>query len=173
VWWGYTLLQNEKKRDLAPQAVLRLAAQESTVDWGPVYVPPPPKFQLILSGTAPAAMVSMTLRPHADVINRRTLWDPVWFAIHEAAAIAFWFFIGCWIDSGHRTLVRTMWIYLCARVIFAVLSIVLGMATPGAALQSLFWLALLIYSFIRGFGWMIRRAGEFRSPGTGREAHPH
>jgi hypothetical protein len=151
LWSGHQMLQREKNGEFS------LVQEEGPVEWAPIYMPPPPKFQLILMGTAPAGMLSSTLRPKAGRMNRRTSWDPVWFAIHESTAIGFWFLLGWWIDSGNRTLAKTMVAYLASRVVFAILSIVAGAAMAGVALQGLFWFALLIYAVLQGLGWTIRR----------------
>jgi hypothetical protein len=159
IWHAHGLIRIERQKDLSrvQTVILSIAAPQDSVEWEPIRVPPPPEFQVILTGTAPAGMVSMALRPDAARVYRQTLWDPIWFAIHEAFAIPFWLLLGLRFDSGHRMLGRTMGTYVCARGIFAMLSIGLGIARPGAAFQSLFWLALFIYALIRGLGWAIRR----------------
>jgi hypothetical protein len=167
IWHGYLLIRQQERRDLSllPAAALRMAAQDG-VEWKPIHLPPPPEFNLILTGTMPAGMVSMALRPDAWRVYRHTVWDPVWFAIHEAIAIVFWFLIGARIDSGHRALVRTMWLYLCARGGFAVLSIALGIAAPGAAFQSLFWFGLFLYAILRAVWRLVLQVDLWRERRT-------
>jgi hypothetical protein len=118
--------------------------------------PPEPRFALILSGTLPAGIVSGSLRPEAGWQTRHRLWDPIWFLIHQAVAIPFWFLMGAWIDGGRSRLGGTMQAYLVGRIALALLAM-LGSGI-GWKLQVLFWLALTVYGAPMASRWLLRGA---------------
>jgi hypothetical protein len=97
-WIGYGIMlirQETLRSDRHSQLLQPALFQDGgTVRWDPPALPPPPRFALLMTGTLPAAAVSMSIRPEAWYITRRKLWNPVWLLIHEAVAIPFWFLIG-------------------------------------------------------------------------------
>jgi hypothetical protein len=113
IWHCASLVKNEKHaRIIAPAMLLQ---DDSGVGWDPIYTPPPPEFMLLATGSMPAGMVSMSLRPKAWRVTRHKLWDPVWFLLHESLAVPFWFLIGWRIDLGRSQLRKLMLFYLPAR----------------------------------------------------------
>jgi hypothetical protein len=151
-------LKNEKHaRIIAPAMLLQ---EDGGVAWDPIYVPPPPEFMLLASGSLPAGMVSMSLRPKAWWATRQRIWDPVWFLLHEALAVPLWFLIGWRIDLGRSQLKKLMLIFLLARWGFGAIDIVSGAARIGAALQCLFWLGVAVYTVISAMAWIYRWAGR-------------
>jgi hypothetical protein len=155
--YGASLIRQEKLRS---SATIRLISfqDDSSVGWEPrPPPPPPPKFALLITGTLPAGVVSMSLRPEAWYITRHKLWDPVWLLIHEAVAIPFWFLMGLWIDTGRSRLRKVMLYYLIGRAGLGLL--VLGPWTApnfGILLQGLFWLGLGVYGFGCGVQSIVR-----------------
>jgi hypothetical protein len=120
-----------------------------------------PRFTLLASGTLPAGIISVSLRPGAGWQMRQKLWDPIWFLIHESLAIPFLFLLGMWIDAGRSRLGSSMWRYLAARGIFAPAFLALRVPHLGTMLQELFWLGLGCYAALRA------ASGCFEPPGAG------
>ena len=112
-----------------------------------------PLIQLISSGNLPAAVVSLQIRPRACIPTRSHLWDPEWFLIHEAVALAIWYIVGLGIDSGRFRLRREMLAYLAARAACTALLPFIDIARPAASLELLVWCALAIWAA----GWCILR----------------
>jgi hypothetical protein len=109
-------------------------------------------------------MVSVAVRPKCWWITRKSLWDPVWRLIHEAAAIPFWFVFGLRIDTGRSPLRKTMSYYLMARCGLGLL--ILGpwsAANVGVLLQFLFWFGLAVYGVVRGVQWTGRAMARIRT----------
>ena len=166
-WIGYgTMLirqVNIRSGGHAPLFQPALFQDGDTVRWDPPTLPPPPRFALLMTGTLPAAAVSMSVRPEAWYITRGKLWDPVWLLIHEAVAIPFWFLIGLTIDSGGSRLRKPMLWYLVGRSGLGLL--VVGPWTApnfGVLLQFLFWVCFSIYGFVCVIQWVGRKADTLR-----------
>jgi hypothetical protein len=160
IWHAVVVLNAKKAWPHAPGNALAAYARNESIGWEPTphRSLPDPRFDLIRTGTLPAGMVSSSIRPEAGWQTRHRLWDPIWFAIHEAAAIPFWFIIGVWLDTGRSGLGRLMQAYLAGRAALAVVAT----AIPGncwAALQVLFWLGLGVYGALRASRWLLRTAG--------------
>lgn len=128
-----------------------LFVQESATDWAPTYDMVAPGFTLLESGTLPAILVSGWVRPEAGVQRRGKLWDPVWFAIHEAVAISVWLVLGVVTDGAARDFQRVMWTYLASRAAFAPFTAVDELARLGTAIQGLVWVGLALF----GIGYLV------------------
>jgi hypothetical protein len=153
IWHAVVVLNPENARSRPGNALAAYARSES-IGWSPSTVcrDPDSRFALILTGTVPAGIISSSIRPEAGWQTRHRLWDPVWFSIHEAAALLLWFLIGAWLDSRRSRLARLMGAYLAGRIVLALLAI----AIPGncwVPLQLLFWLGLAVYGAL----WASRR----------------
>lgn len=87
----------------------------------------------------------------------------MWFLIHEAVAIPFWFLIGVWLDSGRSGLDRLMQAYLAGRMALAVLAIA-GSAIGWKA-QVLIWFGMVVYGALRAPRWLLQatRGGPFHA----------
>jgi hypothetical protein len=157
IWQG-SLMWKGHKGDTASTPALRTVAllQDATVGWDPTYIPTPPKFVFLLSGTLPAGIVSMNVRPEAGWQRPGSLWDPVWLAIHETVAIPLWFLIGMWIDKGRSRLGKAMRFYLMGRGALVVLDAAFGIANFAVVIQGCFWIWLAGYGIVRGVQWMTR-----------------
>jgi hypothetical protein len=90
--------------------------------------PPRSLFWLMCTGALPAGVVSY-------------LWDPIWFAIHEAVALPLWYFIGT-----SR--------FLMVRSTFAGIAIACGGGPLFSLLQIGYWIVLGGASIVR----LIRRS---------------
>jgi len=169
VWiWHAVVVLNPGRAAVRPQGnALAAFAQSESIGWAPTTHcgPLEPRFELIRTGTLPAGIVSGTVRPEAGWQTRHRLWDPVWFLIHEAVAIPFWFLIGAWLDTGRSRLAGTMQGYLVGRAALALLAI----AAPANwwSAQVLFWLGLGTYGALWAWRWLLRsaRMGLMRTAG--------
>jgi hypothetical protein len=160
IWHAVVVLNPEKSRWHPPGSALTAAyARNESIGWEPITLTDTlePHFALLLTGTLPAGIISGSVRPEAGWQTRHRLWDPVWLAIHEAAAIPFWFLMGTWLDSGRSRLIRLMRGYLVGRIALALLAI--AWAGNWWTVQFLFWLGLGAYSLLQGFHWLRRTAG--------------
>src|SRR6185312_13605868 len=82
--YGMTFLRNEKRSaDTKLRVIPVVLTQDDGVPWDPRPMPPPPKFELLLTGTLPAGAVSISMRPECWWITRQKHWDPWWLLIHE------------------------------------------------------------------------------------------
>jgi hypothetical protein len=165
--WHAVVVLNPRKAWSRPQGnALAAYAQSESIGWSPsrlsCYREPDPRFALILTGTLPAGIVSVSVRPEAGWQTRHRLWDPIWFVLHEAVAIPLWFLIGTWIDSGRSGLVRLMGSYLAGRIALALLAIAIPW-NGGVSLQILFWLGLAAYGALRASRGLLRSARSLGS----------
>jgi hypothetical protein len=150
LWHSQNVPSNQKGSLWHPA----LFVQESVVEWDPKYdVVPPAGFTFLESGTLPAAFVSGWVRPEASFQRRGKLWDPVWFAIHEAVAMLVWLALGMVTDAAGQGFQRVMWTYLASRAAFAPFTAINEVARLGALLQTLFWLGLVLF----GIGYLAIR----------------
>jgi len=157
MWHAAVLLKHVQAERTQPRLLTSVALLQEGIPWEPLYVPPPPKFVLLASGTLPAGIVSTTVRP--GTWKQRRIWDPLWLLIHEAVAIPLWFVIGMLIDTGRVHLGKVMSIYMAARFGFGILDAVFGLAQFFTLLQFLFWLWLTGYGFVHGVSWFARKMG--------------
>jgi hypothetical protein len=117
-----------------------------------------PRFVLLSSGVLPVGIISASLRPQASRPTRQEPWDSIWFMIHEALAIPFWFLLGMWLDVERSRLGRSMRIYLAARGSLAPGLLALGIPRLATMLQIFFWLGLVCYAAVRSLLWLLRVA---------------
>lgn len=157
MWHATLLLKHVNADQTRPPVLTSVALLQEGIPWEPLYVPPPPKFVLLASGTLPAGFVSTTVRP--ETWKQRRIWDPLWLLIHEAIAIPLWFVLGMLIDTGRAHLGRVMSIYMAARFGFGILDAALGLAQFFILVQFLFWLWLTGYGFVHGVNWLARKVG--------------
>jgi len=150
IWHAAVVLNQPKAWSHPSGDVLAANAQGESIGWDPssVHWEPDQRFTLILTGTLPAGIVSASLRPEAGWQTRHRLWDPVWFLVHEAVSIPFWFLMGVWLDAGRSRLGRTMLAYLVGRIALGLLAI--PVAGNWWSAQVLFWLGLAAYGALWG-----------------------
>ncbi|MGC9971383.1 MAG: hypothetical protein ABSE56_12425 [Bryobacteraceae bacterium] len=124
-------------------------AEDGGVGWDPKYMWVAPRwdFRLLASGTAPAGLISLAIRPRADWQNCSRLWDPVWFAIHEAIALLFWFLIGAGLDRPRAPLRKMVGVYLGFRIASVFLCWT-RWAPLGTYIQALFWLTFSVCALV-------------------------
>jgi len=160
IWHAVVVLDSPRAFSRPRGNALAAYARNESIGWEPTTRggPSDPRFDLILTGTLPAGIVSGSLRPEAGWQTRHRLWDPIWFLIHEAAAIPFWFLMGGWIDDGRSGLGRLMRGYLVGRIALALLAVAIA-GNCWAALQVLFWLVLGVYGALRASRWLLRTVG--------------
>ena len=166
IWHAAVVLNPPKATSHGYGNALAASAREESIGWEPTrYGPPEPRFALILTGTVPAGIISSAVRPEAGWQTRHRLWDPLWFLVHEAVAIPFWFLTGVWLDRGRSRLGATMQAYLACRIALALLNLA-GNAF-GGSLQVFFWFGLAGYGVLRASRWLLgtARAGLYRSAG--------
>jgi hypothetical protein len=166
IWHATIMLKQEKAHLARPPVITTVVLLQEVVPFEPLSVPPSPKFVLLASGTLPAGIVSTYLRPEAGQQWRSRFWDPVWFLIHEAIAIPFWFVLGMLIDIARAHLGRLMWIYLLARCVFGAVDAAFGIAQFFVLLQFLFWLWLAGFGLVQGVRWFMRGMGRATGPAS-------
>lgn len=138
--------------------------QESgSVTFDPKSLPPPAEFLVFSSGTLPALLVSGAMRPEAQVLTPKKLWDPIWFVIHEAVSFLLWFGIGLAVESGFFRAKKSILAYLGLRSCFASLLIVHGIANFAWRLQVLAWLAFGIYVAVVCLHWTLSKISSLRA----------
>jgi hypothetical protein len=130
---------------------------DSTVAWEPQYMPPGPEFVLLAFGNLPAAVISIVARPEAHIQNRKKLWDPIWFVLHETISFPLWFAIGVWVERGRVRLKKVMVGFLAGRFGFTAFLVVPGIMRLGSALEMLFWLCVSLYAIGIGLRCASRR----------------
>lgn len=79
------------------------------------------------------------------------LWDPVWFAIHEAVAMLVWLVLGMVTDAAGPSFQRVMWTYLASRATFGVFTALDEAVRLGILIQTFFWLGLVLF----GIGYLV------------------
>jgi hypothetical protein len=160
IWHAVVVLDSPRAWSRPRGNALAAYARNESIGWEPTSRggPSEPRFDLILTGALPAGIVSGSLRPEAGWQTRHRLWDPIWFLIHEAVAIPFWFLIGTWIDGGRSGLGRLMRGFLVGRMALALLAIAIS-ANCWVALQILFWLSLAVHGALRASRWLLRTVG--------------
>lgn len=89
--------------------------------------------------------------------NCDRLWDPVWFSIHEAIALLFWFLVGGWLDRPGAPLRKLLGGYLVLRFALVPLCWLRGLSELGPRVEMLFWLVFFICALVQGAWWLLRR----------------
>jgi hypothetical protein len=137
--------------------------ENGSVTFDPRSLPPPAEFLVLSSGTLPALLLSGAIRPEAQLLTPKKLWDPIWFVIHEAVSFLFWFGIGLAVESGFFRAKKSILVYLGLRSCFAAFLIVHGVANFAWRLQVLAWLAFGIYVTVIGLRWTLSKISSLRA----------
>ena len=155
IWGAHHVLQSENNL----RSPTMLYAQETVERWDfrPICSAPPPDLTLLATGTLPAGLISLAVRPEANWRNCDRLWDPAWFAIHETTSLLFWFLVGWWSDSPGAPLRRLLGGYLLLRFALIPLCWLPAWSEAGARVQMLFWLVFFICVLVQGSWWLLRR----------------
>jgi hypothetical protein len=99
--YGVMLLRHEKTFSSVQPIVTQVLLQNDTVEWEPRATPPPPRFELLLTGAFPAGMVSATVRPKCWWITRKMARSGLgllilgpWSAANVGVLLQFLFWFG-------------------------------------------------------------------------------
>lgn len=153
IWQTQVDMSNQKSA-LAIKPIAYAAQDDGGVTWEPTHIdaPIPGFFQLLAFGNVPAAVISMSIRREAWYQYRTKLWDPVWFAIHEAISFPIWWLLGALAEASSRGFRRMLTYFIFGRIALAIFGIWQPYANLGA-LEFLYWFALSVFLTIRLLRW--------------------
>jgi hypothetical protein len=166
--WHAEMVDRERPTFHAAAVVRPVLLQEGG---GPVfhdvYRHPPQEFGFMVLGTLPVGIVSIAIRPQAVSQSARQGWDPIWFLVHQGLSFPWWLLIGVLVDTGRWPLKKLMTSYLIARVSFATLILVPGIARLGTLAELLFWFGLGSWAAVAAIRAVLRinpRRPSFETP---------
>lgn len=157
IWHANGLLAHPNHSRLRPSmARPALFLQETAVSFDVRSIEPDPVFLFLIAGNMPAAIVSASARPHANLQTRKKLWDPTWFLIHESMSFVVWWLIGMQLDLGRFHLKKTTAGFLATRLVFVPLLVWSWVARLAEVIEIIFWLILAIYAIVWIMHWLFR-----------------